>query len=132
MNHVIAKDELDNLKLRISPTPVIMSDGSIRMMNHAELLPLYYLIPEEILSKCGVELNRIERILSVLLSDPVAVDIVCSLILSVSFSSMGKFVKNCLIYIVLLGHQNILCILNNLLTAQPKGLRNDKSMNLET
>ena len=76
MNHVIAKDELDNLKLRISPTPVIMSDGSIRMMNHAELLPLYYLIPEEILSKCGVELNRIERILSVLLSDPVAVDIV--------------------------------------------------------
>ena len=76
MNHVIAKEELDNLKLRISPTPVRMSDGSIRMMNHANLLPLYYLIPEEILSKCGVELNRIERILSVLLSDPVAVDIV--------------------------------------------------------
>ena len=76
MKHVIAKEELDNLKLRISPVKVRMADGSIRMMNHAELLPLYYLIPEEILSKCGVELNRIERILSVLLSDPVAVDIV--------------------------------------------------------
>ena len=36
MNHVIAKEELDNLKLRISPTPVRMSDGSIRMMNHAK------------------------------------------------------------------------------------------------
>ncbi len=76
MNHVIAKEELDNLSLRISPVKVRMADGSIRMMKHAELLPLYYLIPEEILSKCGVELNRIERILSVFFSDPVAIDIV--------------------------------------------------------
>lgn len=76
MQQIVAKDELDNLKLRISPVEVRMADGSIRVMNHAELLPLYYLIPEEILSKCGVELNRIERILSVLLSDPVAMDIV--------------------------------------------------------
>ena len=76
MKHVIAKEELDNLKLRISPVEIRMADGSIRMMKHAELLPLYYLIPEEILSKCGVELNRIERILSVFFSDPVAVDIV--------------------------------------------------------
>ena len=76
MNHVIAKEELDNLSLRISPVKVRMADGSIRMMKHAELLPLYYLIPEEILSKCGVELNRIERILSVFFSDSVAIDIV--------------------------------------------------------
>ena len=76
MQQVVAKDELDNLKLRISPVGVRMADGSIRVMKHAELLPLYYLIPEEILSKCGVELNRIERILCVLFSDPVAIDIV--------------------------------------------------------
>ena len=76
MQQVVAKDKLDNLKLRISPVGVRMADGSIRVMKHAELLPLYYLIPEEILSKCGVELNRIERILCVLLSDPVAIDIV--------------------------------------------------------
>lgn len=76
MQQVVAKDNLDNLKLRISPVGVRMADGSIRVMKHAELLPLYYLIPEEILSKCGVELNRIERILCVLFSDPVAIDIV--------------------------------------------------------
>ena len=51
MHQVVAKDELDNLKLRISPVEVRMADGSIRVMKHAELLPLYYLIPEEILSK---------------------------------------------------------------------------------
>jgi len=55
---------------------VRLEDGSIRVMKHAELLPLYYFIPEEILSKCGAELNSIERVLCVLLSDPVALDIV--------------------------------------------------------
>ena len=76
MQQIIAKEELDNLNLRISPVSIRMADGSIRVMKHAELLPLYYLIPEEILSKCGVELNRIERILSVFFTDPVAMDIV--------------------------------------------------------
>lgn len=76
MQQVVAKDELDNLKLKISPVGIRMADGSIRVMKHAELLPLYYLIPEEILSKCGAELNSIERILKVLFTDPVAMDIV--------------------------------------------------------
>jgi len=76
MKQVVAKEELDNLPLRISPMAVRLEDGSIRVMKHAELLPLYYFIPEEILSKCGAELNSIERVLCVLLSDPVALDIV--------------------------------------------------------
>ena len=76
MQQIVAKEELDNTAIRISPVGIRMADGSIRIMKHAELLPLYYLIPEEILSKCGVELNRIERILCVLFTDPVAMDIV--------------------------------------------------------
>lgn len=76
MDQVIDKEALDNTGIRISPVGIIMEDGSIRVMKHAELLPLYYLIPEEILSKCGVELNRIERILCVFFTDPVAMDIV--------------------------------------------------------
>lgn len=71
-----AKEALDNMPLRIPPAGVRMADGSTRVIKHAALLPLYYLIPEEILSKCGKELNSIPRVFRAFLNDPAAMDIV--------------------------------------------------------
>ena len=72
----IEKESANNSGLRISPVGVRLGDGSLRIMKHAELLPLYYLIPEEFMSKCGSELNSIPRVFSALLNDPAALDLV--------------------------------------------------------
>ena len=70
------KASLNESPLKISPVGVRLPDGNIRIMKHARLLPFYYLIPEEILSKCGSELNSIPRIFNALLRDPATIDIV--------------------------------------------------------
>ena len=72
----IEKESANNSGLRISPVGVRLGDGSLRIMKHAELLPLYYLIPEEFISKCGSELNSIPRVFSALLNDPAVLDLV--------------------------------------------------------
>ena len=59
--------------LGLSRIGIPQSDGSLLELRNSTLLPAYYLIPEEILKKCGQELYSLPRFFSLLLLDHEAI-----------------------------------------------------------
>ena len=66
--------ETERNALGLSRIGLRQRDGSVRELRNSILLPAYYLIPEEIMKKCGQELYSLPRFFSLLMLDPVAIE----------------------------------------------------------